>query len=234
MKAVILAGGKGSRLQPYTLVLPKPLMPVGNLPVIEILLKWLRRNGIKEIYITIGYLGKLIRSICSDGSQWDLQIEYSEEPEALGTIGPIQLLKDRLDETFLVLNGDLITDFDLHSFIKFHKERKGLLTIGVTEKEIKVDLGVVGSANGRMTEFQEKPTLKYQVSMGIYCMEPEILKIVPKGVPFGFDDLIFAMFDKDIPVYIFRHTGYWLDIGRHEDFARVQEDFENHKIPNIE
>lgn len=231
MKAVILAGGEGSRLQPYTLILPKPLMPVGDLPVIEILLKWLRQNGIKKVYITIGYLGKLIRSICNDGEKWDMEIFYSEEPEALGTIGPLHLLRNQLNSTFLVVNGDLITDLNLHSFIKFHKERGGILTIGVTEKSINLDFGVLRSEDGRMTEFFEKPTLKHQVSMGIYCMEPAILDIIPKGVPFGFDDLINDMFDHGLPVYIYEHKGYWMDIGREEDFIKVQEDFKNNKIP---
>jgi len=113
MKAVIQAGGRGVRLRPYTFLLPKPLMPVGDLPVIELLLKWLRRWGVKKTYITIGYLGNLIRSLCGDGSQWDIEIVYSQEPEPLGTIGPLRLIKDQLTETFFTLNGDLITDLNL-------------------------------------------------------------------------------------------------------------------------
>jgi len=115
MKAVIQAGGKGTRLRPYTLVLPKPLMPVSGTPVIELLLKWLRRNGINEAFITTGYLGHLLKALCGDGNQWDMSITYSEEPEPLGTVGALTLLEDQLDDTFLVLNGDLITDFDLNA-----------------------------------------------------------------------------------------------------------------------
>ena len=128
MKAVIQAGGKGTRLHPYTLVLPKPLMPVGDLAVIEILLKWLRRSGICNVFITIGHLGHLIRSLCKDGSQWSMDISYSEEPEPLGTIGPLRLLQEKLDRTFLVLNGDLITDLDLRGFVNFHRKEKALMT----------------------------------------------------------------------------------------------------------
>src|SRR4030042_335557 len=225
MIAVIQAGGKGTRLRPYTLALPKPLMPVGDLPVIEILLKWLRRWGVKNSWRTLGYLGGLIRSLCGDGHQWDMKIEYSQEPEPLGTIGPLRIIKQHLKDTFLTVNGDLISDLNLREFIKFHKSHKGLITVGVTEKNVKVDMGVLESQNGRMSGFQEKPALKFTVSMGIYCMEPEILKLVPDGVPFGFDDLMNAMLDQKVPVYLYRHNGLWLDIGRGEDFRHAQELF---------
>lgn len=222
MKAVIQAGGKGTRLRPYTLVLPKPLMPVDGVPVVEMLLKWLRRNGIEEAYITTGYLGHLLRSLCGDGSQWDLNIHYSEEPEPLGTVGALNLLRDELDTSFFVLNGDLITDIDLHAFREFHSQHEGLLTIATTTKEVKVDLGVLQSDEGRVTSFTEKPILKYSVSMGIYCMEPGILELIPKGVPFGFDDLMHVMLAKKIPVYSYHHDGMWMDIGRPEDFEKAQ------------
>ena len=225
MIAVIQAGGKGTRLRPYTLALPKPLMPVGDLPVIEILLKWLRRWGVKDSWITVGYLGGLIRSLCGDGHQWDMKIEYSQEPEPMGTIGPLRLIKKNLNETFLTINGDLISDLNLREFINFHKNHKGLITVGVTDKNIKVDLGVMESENGHLSGFQEKPALKFTVSMGIYCMEPEILELVPDGVPFGFDDLMNAMLNQKSPVYMYRHNGLWLDIGREEDFRNAQEFF---------
>ena len=225
MKAVIQAGGKGTRLQPYTFLLPKPLMPVVDLPVIEILLKWLRRSGISKTYITIGYLGNLIRSLCGDGSQWGMEITYSQEPEPLGTIGPLRLLKNQLTETFLTLNGDLITDLNVREIKAYHQQHKGLITVGVTEKTITADLGVLESQNGRMTGFREKPTIKFQASTGIYCMEPQILDLIPDGVPFGFDDLMYAMLDRELPVYLYRHEGLWLDIGREEDFKLAQDGF---------
>ena len=225
IKAVIQAGGRGSRLRPYTLVMPKPLMPVGDIPVIEILLKWLRRWGVKQTFITIGCLGHLIRSLCGDGSQWDIEIVYSQEPEPLGTIGPLRLIKKQLNETFLTINGDLITDLNLRAFIDFHRKHGDLVTIGVTEKSFKVDLGVLESENGLMADFREKPTLKFLASMGIYCMEPEILDLIPQGVPFGFDDLMYSMLDQDLPVHVYPHYGLWLDIGREEDFKYAQEVF---------
>jgi NDP-sugar pyrophosphorylase family protein len=225
MEAVILAGGKGVRLRPYTFLLPKPLMPVGDLPVIEILLKWLRRWGVKKTYVTIGYLGQLIRALCRDGSQWDIEIVYSQEPEPLGTIGPLQLIKDQLAETFFTLNGDLITDLNLRELKAYHRQHRGLITVGVTDKTITADLGVLETQNGKMTGFREKPIFKFQASTGIYCMEPQILDLIPKGVPFGFDDLMYAMLDKELPVYVYKHDGLWLDIGREEDFRIAQEGF---------
>lgn len=226
MKAVIQAGGKGTRLRPYTLVLPKPLMPVGELPVIEMLIKWLRRNGVEDAYITTGHLGHLIKSLCGDGTQWDMSIAYSEEPEPLGTVGALNLIRDHLDETFYMLNGDLITDLDLRAFKAFHEQHGGLVTVAVTKKDVKVDLGVIDSVEGRIIDFREKPALQFQVSMGIYCMEPGVLELVPNGVPFGFDDLMYAMLARQLPVHVYEHDGCWMDIGRPEDYQHAQEMFE--------
>ena len=125
MKAVVQCGGKGTRLRPYTSILPKPLMPIGSRPVLELLLKWLRRNGIQEVFITTGYLGSLIRSFCSDGQQWNMKINYTHEIEPLGTIGPLSLLRDQLKEPFLVLNGDVLTDLSLNRFVKCHRRHGG-------------------------------------------------------------------------------------------------------------
>ena len=226
MKAVIQAGGKGTRLRPYTLILPKPLMPIGGVPVIEMLLKWLRRNGIENTYVTTGYLGHLIQALCGDGRQWDLNIQYSEEPEPLGTVGALNLIKEELDESFLVLNGDLLTDLDLQAFTRSHKAHGGLLTVGVTSKNVNVDLGVLETEDGRVIEFREKPTLHYQVSMGIYCMEPGILELIPKGIPFGFDNLMHIMLEQNLPVHVHHHDGQWMDIGRPSDFQKAQDKFE--------
>lgn len=229
MIAVIQAGGRGTRLRPYTLVLPKPLMPVGELPVIEMLLKWLRRNGIQKAFITLGYLGHLIRALCGNGSQWGMEIVYSEEKEPLGTVGPLRLIRKELDQMFLMLNGDLITDLQLETLIAFHRQTGGLVTVASTKKRIRVDLGVIESQSSRITRFQEKPTMEFHVSMGIYCMEPDIIDLIPDGVPFGFDDLMRQMLKEDLPVYMYEHDGTWMDIGREEDFLRAQEYFMNNR-----
>jgi NDP-sugar pyrophosphorylase family protein len=223
MKAVIQSGGKGTRLRPYTTVLPKPLMPVGSKPVLEMLLKWLRRNGIQDVYITTGYLGHLIQSYCGDGRQWDLRITYTEETEPLGTIGALSLLRDQLDETFLVLNGDVVTDLNLNAFTAYHRRNGAPLTIGTFQKTSKLEFGVIEDAGFGVTTFREKPTVSHIVSMGVYCMEAEMLNHVPIGVPFGFDDLVFRMLALQIPVRTFLHRGFWLDIGRVEDFQKAQD-----------
>jgi NDP-mannose synthase len=234
MIAVIQAGGRGTRLQPYTLVLPKPLMPLGDQPIITVLLKWLRRWGVSKVFVTIGYLGELIRALCADGSQWGTEIVYSQEPEPLGTIGPLRLIASQLTETFLVLNGDLITDLDLRAFMELHQEHRGLVTIAATTKPVSCDLGVLeANRNDRLIRFREKPTDKVLCSMGVYCMEPAVLELIPKGAPFGFDDLMHTMLDRDLPVYLYRHGGLWMDLGRQEDFRQAQEAFLRDYKPRI-
>jgi mannose-1-phosphate guanylyltransferase len=223
MKVVIQCGGKGTRLKPYTMILPKPLMPVGSKPVLELLLKWLRRNGTQEIYITTGYLGRLIRTVCGDGRQWDMRINYTEEKEPLGTIGPLSLLRDRLDGTFLVINGDVLTDLSLGALLACHRKHNGALTIATVTRTTKSDFGLIEDQSGQVTQFKEKPILSHVVSMGVYCMEPEVFNYVPSGVPFGFDDLALCMLDQGVPIHTFRHNGMWLDIGRVEDFQKAQE-----------
>jgi len=223
MKAVIQSGGKGTRLKPYTMVLPKPLMPVGSKPVLELLLKWLRRNGTRDAYVTTGYLGHLIRTVCGDGRQWDLRIKYTEEPQPLGTIGGLTLLRDDLSSTFLVVNGDVLTDLNINAFAAHHHQHGGALTIATAKRVIHTDFGIIEDVAGRVNRFQEKPILTHLVSMGVYCMEPEVLDYIPAGVPFGFDDLMFCMLGRGLPVNTFLHSGLWLDIGRVEDFHKAQE-----------
>jgi NDP-sugar pyrophosphorylase family protein len=225
MIAVIQAGGKGVRLQPYTTLLPKPLMPVGDLPVIEVIIKWLRRWGVTKTYITLGHLGGLIRALCGDGKQWDTKIIYRQEPEPLGTLGSLSLLRNDLKKTFINVNGDLITDLNLRALRAFHSKHDGLITVAVTERVVKSELGVFETEDNLMIDFREKPTTKYLASCGVYCMEPEILDFIPNGVPFGFDDLMNNMLDRKLPVWLFRHEGLWLDIGREEDYRSVQNSF---------
>lgn len=230
MKAVIQAGGKGTRLRPYTLVLPKPLVPIGGYPVIEILLRWLRRNGIDEGIITLGYLGELIRAVCRDGSQWGLTLDYVEEREPLSTMGALNLIgKDKLDSTFISLNGDIISDLDLRKMIRFHKNHGGILTVATAIKPIPTNLGIKQLDGHRVVDFKEKPVLRNPVSMGIYCMEPAVLDFIPKGVAFGFDDLMYSLLDQKIPVYAFQHEGLWMDIGRPEDYMAAQSTFEENQ-----
>lgn len=225
-KAVILAGGAGSRLRPYTLILPKPLMPVGDLSVLELLLRQLRQSGIRDVIITLGHLGSIIRALCGDGSKWGLSIEYSDEPTPLGTIGPLRLLRSELTRTFVVTNGDLVTDLDIGALLVSHKRHGGIATVASYCKRVKIDLGVLHrNADLRIVGFEEKPTLEYWVSMGTYVFEPEIIDYVPESGPFGFDDLMHTLLQRNVPVHSYEHTGYWRDIGRKDDFEQVQEEF---------
>lgn len=223
MKAVIQCGGQGTRLRPYTTVLPKPLMPVQSQPVLELLLKWLRRNDLREVYITTGYLGHLIKSFCGDGRRWDLCISYTDEPAPLGTVGPLSLLRNELDSTFLVINGDVITDLSLGAFASHHHSTRGVLTVATMHRQTRMEFGVIEQQSGRITGFKEKPMLSNLVSMGVYCMEPAVLQYIPSGVPFGFDDLILCLLRRDVPTHSYVHEGFWLDIGRIDDFHTAQE-----------
>ncbi len=223
MKAVIQCGGQGTRLRPYTMVLPKPLMPVRSQPVLELLLKWLRRNDVRDVYITTGYLGHLIKSYCGDGRQWDIRIRYTDERTPLGTIGPLGMLREELDSTFLVINGDVITDLSVSAFSQFHHRMGGALTVATVHRQTRMDFGVIEERGRQITNFKEKPILSNLVSMGVYCIEPEVFQYIPTGVPFGFDDLILCLLRRGVPTYSYTHEGIWLDIGRIDDFHSAQE-----------
>ena len=200
MKAVIQAGGKGTRLRPFTVVLPKPLVPVGDVPIIEILLRWLCRGGVEEAFITLGYLGKIIRAACGDGSEYGLPITYVQEDTPLNTVGALRLVgRERLSETFFSLNGDILTDLNLRELAAFHKAHGGVLTVATTKKDIPTNLGVMDIERDRITAFREKPVLHQTVSM------------------------MYALLDRNIPIYAYPHEGLWMDLGRPQDFAGAQE-----------
>lgn len=223
MKVVIQCGGKGTRLRPYTMVLPKPLMPVRSQPVLELLLKWLRRNDVTEVFVTTGYLGHLIQSFCGDGSQWAMSIRYTQESAPLGTIGPLGMLREELDGTFMVINGDVLTDLSIASFAASHHRSGGIVTVATTSRDTKLEFGVIETRGDRITSFKEKPSLINLMSMGVYCMEPRVFEHIPPGVPFGFDDLMHRLLARGEHVHTYRHDGLWLDIGRVDDFQAAQE-----------
>ena len=221
MIAVLLAGGKGTRLQPFTISLPKPLMPVGNKPILEILIRQLKDAGVHKIFICVGYLESLIRSYFGDGSKFGIEIIYSSEDEPLGTAGPMKLISSQLTETFFFMNGDLFTDIDLKEMYKFHKASGAAATIGLTKRTVDIDFGVIKiDENKEFTEWKEKPTLEYQVSMGMYVFEPSIFKHLPSGF-FNVPDLIVKLHDTKEKVVGYEYNGYWLDIGRLEDYQRA-------------
>jgi NDP-sugar pyrophosphorylase family protein len=228
-QAVILAGGKGRRLMPYTTVLPKPLMPIGDYPILEVILRQLERSGFTDVVICTGHLHELIRAYLAQTSHPGLDLRFTHEEEPLGTIGPLRLIED-LAETFLVMNGDILTDLDYRRLLAAHRRRKALATIATYHREVNVDFGVLEpDAGGRIRGFREKPTYPFEVSMGIYAFRKEILRFVPEGRAFGFDELMLAMIAEGAPVYSFPYRGYWLDIGRPDDYERSIAEFERYR-----
>jgi NDP-sugar pyrophosphorylase family protein len=226
MKAVILAGGKGARLAPYTMVLPKPLVPVGDRPILEILISQLRRHGITEITLAVGYLAELLEAYFGDGSRFGVQIDYSRERVPLGTAGPLAAIAG-LDEPFLVMNGDLLTTLDYQALLRHHEESTATCTIAMFRKQVQVSLGVMHvDHHDRLLDYVEKPTYDYQVSMGAYVFDPSVMDFISKDEYLDFPDLIKRLLREGYHVGGYRFNGYWLDIGRHEDYAQAMEDFE--------
>ena len=226
MKAVILAGGKGTRLAPYTNVLPKPLMPIGDMPILEVLLRQIKTAGIHKVILTVGHLSGLLRAFFQDGHQWGLEIEYSYESHPLGTAGPVALI-DNLSDTFLVTNGDVLTTMQFGDLIKFHKEQQAIATIAVHPRMEKIDLGVIQwDGSSRITGYIEKPTYDYNVSMGVYVFEPKVISYIPQGEYLDFPNLVRNMIGAGEKVVGYRYEGYWKDLGRPDDYEIATQDFE--------
>jgi NDP-sugar pyrophosphorylase family protein len=230
-KVIIQAGGKGSRLYPYTKVLPKPLMPVGGTPILEIVIRQLAAQGFRELVITLGYLGEMIRLCCGDGSKWGVHIEYVTEKKPLGTIGPVRLVPG-LTRPFLVMNGDLLTDLDFAGLVRWHQSGTAPLSIATYMKPVNVSLGVLDTDDqGYVVGFREKPTLHFPCSMGVYVVNPELVDLIPADTNFGFDDLMYKMLKLKLPARSHTFSGTWMDIGRPEDFHAACELFE--KNPEV-
>ena len=227
MKAVILAGGKGTRLAPYTTVLPKPLMPVGDMPILEVVVKQLAHHGITDLTFAVGHLAELIEAFFGNGEKFGVRIDYSIEDEPLGTAGPLGLVKG-LDERFLVMNGDLLTTIDYTDLVRFHEKRASSATLAVFKKRVDVNLGVLTiDDDARVRDYTEKPTLSYDVSTGIYVFEPEILALLEPGEPMDLPDLVKRLIAAGRAVHAYAFDGLWLDIGRHEDYELAIERFQS-------
>jgi len=221
VKAVVLAGGRGTRLAPYTTILPKPLMPVGERSILEIVVDQLEQAGVVDIRFSVGYLSHLIRAVFDSRPASSADITYVGEKDALGTAAPLKLMKD-LDSTFLVMNGDVLTTLDFGEIVRHHREQGNALTIATHARSIKIDYGILHvDVSHRVRAFEEKPEIVSAVSMGIYVMEPEVLGQIPEGRHFDFPDLVAAMLDAELPIGAFRYDGLWFDIGRHEDYERA-------------
>ena len=227
MKAVILAGGRGTRLAPFTYVLPKPMMPVGDKAILEILLRQMKRSGINHVVLTVGHLAGLMQAFFQGGEQFDLDITYSFEPKPLGTAGPLAMVPG-LEDTFLVSNGDVLTLLDIEEFFAFHRQQGGICTLAVHQRQLHVDLGVIQQDEDdfRITGYIEKPTLDYKVSMGMYIFEPRVLDYIPHNEYLDFPNLVLKLLAAGEKVVGYPFDGYWMDLGNPEDYAQANHDFE--------
>jgi NDP-mannose synthase len=217
--------GQGKRLAPYTTVLPKPLLPVGDMPILEIVIRQLKNYGITEIIFCVGYLGTLLEAYFGSGTKFGVNISYSYEKEPLGTAGPLALV-DGLSETFLVMNGDILTTIDYTQMVKFHKDHGEIATIGLTRKDINIDLGVIDvNSDATLKTYTEKPILKYLVSMGIYLFEPTVLKYIKSSVKLDLPDLVSKLTADRNRVMGYESDCIWLDVGRPEDHTVATEVF---------
>lgn len=230
-QAVILAGGKGTRLRPYTTVIPKPLMPVGDYPILEIILRQLKRAGVAEVILAVGYLSQLFHACFEDGRRFGLDITYSLEDTPLGTAGPLALLIDRLRDDFLVMNGDLLTTLNYGSLFDAHRRVGAAATIAVCRREVPIDFGVVETGEGSTLErYIEKPVYRFDVSMGINVLKSEAIRpYLRAGEPLDLPTLMMKLRDSGRIVHCFRDPCYWLDIGRVDDYQTANEIFESRR-----
>ena len=229
-QAVIVAGGQGVRLRPYTTLIPKPLVPIGDkYSILEIVMLQLAEQGFEKVTLAIGHLGNLIRAFVGDGSQWGIEVSYLQETSPLGTIGPALMVLDECPENFLVMNGDILTDIDYGDLLETHIESKAPLTIATNERETRIEFGVLDLVNNAVTSFREKPTMTYAVSMGVYAVNRDSLLRYPAGLPLGFDDLIIDLLERGESPASYPFSGYWLDIGRPDDYDRANLEFESVK-----
>jgi NDP-sugar pyrophosphorylase family protein len=225
MQTIILVGGQGTRLWPYTATLPKPLVPVGDRPILDIVLRQLRRAGAGEIILSTGHFAELIQSYFGDGGKWGLTLRYAREDTPLGTAGPLAAI-DGLDENFLVMNGDLLTQLDFRELWTRHVTSGAAATLAVTERSVPIDFGVVQvDAEHRLAGYVEKPTLRYTVSMGINALNRRCLKHVERGEALSMPDLLLRLKRAGERVDCWVNDSQWLDIGRPEDYQTAQERF---------
>lgn len=225
-EAVVLAGGKGTRLAPYTTVFPKPLMPIGEMPVLEILLRRLAAAGFSKVHLAVGHLAELIEAYFGDGGRFGVDLRYWREAEPLGTAGPLAQIETTAD-SILVMNGDLFTTIDFRDIVHHHVESRASATVGVLQREVPIDFGVVELEDDRIVGFQEKPVLSYEVSMGVYVFDRSTLELIPNERRFDFPELLQSLLTHGLPVHAYRFSGFWLDIGRPEDYETANAQFES-------
>jgi NDP-sugar pyrophosphorylase family protein len=228
-RAVVLAGGRGTRLRPYTVVLPKPLMPIGDYPILEVIVRQLVAHGFDHITMAVSHQANLIQAFFGDGAAWGARIDYSLEPRPLSTIGPLALVRD-LPERFLLMNGDVLTDLDYRALLASHDASQALFTVSAARRIHTIDYGVLeADGDGRLTAFREKPSVDYLVSMGVYIVSRAVLALVPPDQPYGFDHLMSDLLSRGERVTVRPYDGYWMDIGRPDDYMQAIDEFEQRK-----
>jgi NDP-sugar pyrophosphorylase family protein len=226
LTAVVLAGGRGSRLMPHTAEIPKPLVEIGDRPVVEYLLGQLKKGGVRRVIMAVSHMADQIEKRLGDGSPFGLQIKYSHEPKPLSTVGPLKLIRD-LPENFVVANGDILTDLNVGALYQAHLKRSAELTVATYEGTERIDYGVIEfDSDGRVVSFTEKPDYSFVVSMGIYVFNRSVLDLVPDGEPYGFDQLMLDMLRHQRHVFAYPYAGFWRDIGRPADYEKAQGDID--------
>ncbi len=230
MQAIILAGGKGTRLKPYTATFPKPLMPIDDMPIIEIVIRQLAKTGFDRITITTGHLAEMMRLFCGDGSKWGVRIDYSNEDQPLGTAGPLTLVSDGIDENFLVMNGDLLTTLDYAELFARHCERKSLATVSVYPRQVRIDFGVIErDPDGAISRYIEKPTYDFHVSMGVNVFNRRIFEHMERNQRLDIPELITRLRQAGERIDTFERSCHWLDIGRADDYQAAADIFVAHR-----
>ena len=222
-----MAGGKGTRLQPFTHVLPKPLLPIDERPILDVVLSTLSRDGCTKVTIAVGHLGHLIELYCGLGAQWSLEVAYLREDAPLGTVGALAQLERLPASPFITMNGDILTDMSFRPLLASHAESGAELTIASFRRNVRDELGVLETdSRNRLIAYHEKPEHEYLVSMGIYVLNPSVVDLIPRQGPMDFPDLVQALLGADRAVHSYVHDGYWLDLGRPDDFARANDEFD--------
>jgi NDP-sugar pyrophosphorylase family protein len=230
-RAIVLAGGHGMRLRPYTAVIPKPLMPVGDRPVLDIVLRQLKCAGLDRVTIATGYLAELVEAFFGNGSAYGLRINYFRERHPLGTVGALAFMDD-LDAPFIVMNGDVLTDLDYRELLRRHAASDAIATIAVTMSRVDVSLGVIhfdGRDADRVAGYVEKPSIDVHASMGVYCFSPRVRQHIIRGERLDFPDLVLRLLERGEVVRSWKPDAYWLDIGRHEDHECAVREFERNR-----
>jgi len=225
MQGIILAGGQGTRLAPYTTIFPKPLLPIGDVPILDVVIRQLARHGVRRLTLAVGHLAELLMAYCADGSKYGVELHYARESEPLGTAGPLGSIPG-LDETFLVMNGDILTTLDYSRLIAAHRQSGAIATIAAHRRNVYIDFGVIETHDGlEVAAYLEKPTQQYLVSMGIYVFEPAVLPFIQAGKKLDFPDLVQRLLQAQAKLALYPSADFWLDIGRPDDYHQAIEVF---------